>query len=169
MNQRHREALAAVEAAASELTEAHWRADAMVHVAQVDVATAARRLDVARPVILEMLAAIRTVRELGADADLHRDKFSIAGITGNHGTGQGGRADMTAKKAMTAIQPGDRERIAGVATAGMKPKAIAARLGLEAKAVAAELRRARAAEVPIPRFPAGRDTAANTDIKETRA
>ena len=90
MNARQREALAAVRQAAAALTPEHWRADALVHVARVDVATAARRLGVAQPIVLDMLAAVQAVRELGYDADLFREKFSISGITGNHGTGQGG-------------------------------------------------------------------------------
>ena len=119
MNQRHRDALAAVQATAAALTEAHWRADAMVHVARVDAATAARRLGVARPLLLEMLAAVQTVRQLGADADLFREMFSVSGITGNHGTGQGGRAATTVAKARAEVQPADRERIIDLATAGL--------------------------------------------------
>jgi len=107
-----------------------------------------------------MLAAVRVVRELGEDADLHREKSSIAGVTGLFGSGLSVKAEGTVTQAKAAVQPADRECIPALAVAEMKPKAIAARLGLEAKAMAAELRRARAAGVPIPRFAAGRRPAA---------
>ena len=150
MSQRHREALAAVRQAASALTPEHWRADTMVHVARVDVATAARRLGIARPIVLDMLAAVRTVRDLGDDADLHREKSSVYGITGSNGTGPGVRAAMTVTKARAEVQPVDRERIVALAMAGTTPAAISLRLGVERRTVAAELERARNAGCRYP-------------------
>ena len=162
MNQRHRDALAAVQAAAAALTEAHWRADALVHVARVDAATAARRLGVARPLLLEMLAAVQTVRELGDDADLCREKSSVSGIIGSNGIGVGVRAATTVTKARAEVQPDDRERLIDLATAGMRPAAISIRLGIERRRVAAELQRAQAAGLPIPRFVTNRKPAAGS-------
>lgn len=46
------------------LTQAHWRADALVHVGRVDAGTAARRLGVSRPAFLEMLSQVTAARML---------------------------------------------------------------------------------------------------------
>ena len=60
------------------------------------------------------------------------------------------------------MQPADRERSIDLATAGMPPAAISVRLGIERRTVAAELKRAREAGLPIPRFVTNRKPAAGS-------
>ena len=54
----------------ADLTPEHHQADALVHGSGLDVAAVARRMRLARPTVLELLADVRVARAIEDDADI---------------------------------------------------------------------------------------------------